>query len=133
MADKVIGGTPLGNRTLCSTCRLAHHIRGINMQEQTICRGYTNPMPMRFPIETCSIYDDKRVPSLYQMEQIAWAVTSRSRGPVGFGGEFTHEIHIEPPDRSPQQPANAPPVTGCAQLESSQPPSPQEKKSQEGK
>lgn len=113
MADRVIGGTPVGNKSLCATCRMAHHVRGINMQEVTLCRANNLPLTVRFPVETCSIYDDKRIPSFYQMEQIAWAVTSRSRGAVGFGGELTREIHIEPPDRSnSQQPAAAPPITG---------------------
>jgi hypothetical protein len=110
--NKVYGGTPVGNKSLCATCRMAHHVRGIDMQEQLICRGYQNTLFIRFPVETCSIYDDKRVPSLYQMEQIAWAVTSRSRGAVGFGGQAANEIHIEPPQTQIGQPGVAPPITG---------------------
>lgn len=111
MADKVMGGTPQGEKSLCTTCRMAQNIRGLNFQEVVLCHAYTPAFAVPFPVETCSIYDDKRVPSLYQMERIAWAVTSRSRGPVGFGGAGAQEVHIEPPIQSPQQPG-MPPITG---------------------
>jgi hypothetical protein len=114
MADKVIGGTPVGSRSLCATCRAAHRIVGLNFQEVVYCRQVSPMVPIRFPVSECSIYDDKRSPSLYQMEQIAWAVTSRSRGAVGFGGNDAHEVHIEPPIQNPQVPQGQPPITGAS-------------------
>ena len=69
---------------------------------------------MFFPVERCNVFDDKRVPSLFDMEQIAWHVTSRNRGPVGFEGEKQSEVHIEPPnpeDTPQQQPAYNRPAT----------------------
>lgn len=109
--DKVIGGTPIGTRSMCDTCRAAHRVIGLNRQEVVMCRQ-TNPMlRITFPVSECSVYDDKRTPSLYQMEQIAWNVTARNRKPTGFAQEATTEIHIEPPDpRSPN--STPPPVTG---------------------
>lgn len=102
--DKVINGTPKGFASLCSTCRRAQVIRGLNMQQRTFCSAGSTSMAVTFPVESCSAYDDKRIPALYQMEEIAWQVRSRNRGPVGFGGEHNTEIKIEPPDRQSPQP-----------------------------
>lgn len=63
------------------------------------------------PVETCSVYDDKRMPSLYMMEQIAWEVTCRNRGPVGFAKDGTVDVVIQPRTNTfPNGPL--PPVTG---------------------
>lgn len=107
--DKVSGGTPKGFTSLCKTCRNAQVMRGLNLQEELHCHAtYYRPKKIEFPVETCSAYDDKRVPSLWQMEKIAWEVVSRSRGPVGFAGGMTNEIIIRPPksdEETPGQPA----------------------------
>lgn len=107
MADKVHGGTPVGNQSLCVTCRAAHVVRGVNMQEMTICR-VGQAFTVKFPVATCSAYDDKRQPPIWEMEKIAWQVQSRSRGPVGFTGGRSLLITIEPPSNPfgpPMQPA----------------------------
>lgn len=111
--DKVIGGTPRGSRSLCHSCRFAQVMRGINMQEEIRClRLGQQPPLVRFPVADCNVYESKSSPSLYQMEQIAWQVTSRHRGPAGFGVEAQREVHIEPPVRNEGQPAVQMPVTG---------------------
>ena len=98
MSDKVKAGTPQGNRSLCLDCRNAHVVRGLNFQERIYCRVLSaSTQLVTFPVEQCSVFDDKRTPSLYAMEIIAWNVTSRNRGPVGFEGCHASEIHIEPP------------------------------------
>lgn len=113
MADKVQGGTPTGMRSQCYNCRMAHVIRGVNLQEQIWCGAHGSPrIRIQFPIFDCNIFDDRRVPSLYQMEQIAWSVTSRNRGAVGFGGSAASEIHIEPPSESNKNQPSTPQVTG---------------------
>lgn len=101
--NKVIGGTPIGSKSMCQTCRYAQNIRGINMQERTICVRTAPAFPITFPILTCSGYDDKRQPSLYDMEQIAWNVQSRNRGPVGYAPDGSLNIEIQPPERQPGQ------------------------------
>ncbi len=98
MADKVRGGTPKGSTSLCLRCRSAFVVRGLNLEEIVDCRKME--MRMTFRVESCSQFDDKSRPSLYEMERVAWIVTSRNRGPVGFSGERTAEIHIEPPDQN---------------------------------
>ena len=94
--DKVIGGTPRGTSSLCKTCRFAHNLKGVNMQESTTCQ-MMNFRVVTFPVDTCSRYDDKRMPSLYDMEQIAWIVRSRARGPAGFAGDEM-VVEIERPN-----------------------------------
>lgn len=59
--------------------------------------SYDHPRLVRFPIETCSRYDDKRQPERYDMDQIAWIIRTRNRGPMGFVGDGKTEVVIEPP------------------------------------
>ena len=107
--NKVIGGTPQGSQSLCATCRFAQNMRGLNMQQESICLRTQPNRLIKFPVETCSGYDDKRIPSLYDMENIAWRVQTRNRGPAGFAPDGTLEVEIERPNMNPNQPR---PVTG---------------------
>jgi len=100
MADKVIGGTPRGVESLCSTCRHAHRIVGLNLQTVVYCNGLPRSPQVQFPVAECSIYDDQRLPSLDAMRHIAWEVKSRSRGQVGFAPDPQRmEIVITPPSK----------------------------------
>lgn len=105
--NKVFGGTPQGSKSICLNCRNSQKIIGLNFQTVVICRVSHPTMEMRFPVAECNIFDDKRVPSLYDMEQIAWEVKSRSRGKVGFKkGAENLEVKITPPrEKNPDQPA----------------------------
>jgi hypothetical protein len=105
MSDKVMGGTPVGTQSLCVTCRAAYRVRGLNFQEVVYCQKLTPSARITFPVETCSAYDDKRTPALYQMEEIAWQVQSRNRGAVGFAGGRDMTIQIVPPGERTNQPA----------------------------
>ena len=101
--DKVHGGTPQGNKSLCVTCRNAKHTQGLHLQQHTLCLvTHYKPMEITYPVSTCSMYDDKRMPSYYQMEQIAWVVQTRSRGPAGFAGNM-NDVEIHPPNRQGPQ------------------------------
>lgn len=108
--DKVMGGTPKGGSSMCSSCRQAHRIVGVNLQEEIYCQAKVGVSRIFFPVVECSLYDDKSRPSLYAMEEIAWHVTSRNRGPVGFSDESKSEIHIEPPDRDSLPRQSRPPA-----------------------
>lgn len=112
MSDKVIGGTPKGFQSMCTTCRNAVNLTGLNCQQVSYCQALGRRVT--FPINTCSVYSDKRMPSLYDMEQIAWSIQSRNRGPVGFetGGKF--EVEITPPAHPPSTPP--PPAQPCAKV-----------------
>ena len=74
-----------------------------------MCLRTGPPLRNRFPVETCSGYDDKRMPSLYDMEQIAWSVRTRSRGATGFAQAGEIDVEIERPNSNPNAPR---PVTG---------------------
>src|SRR5271170_7024706 len=101
MSDKVIGGTAKGTGSLCDTCTHVHKIRSKGLHEETYCRLDTPYLRIRFPIESCSEYEDKRRPSLYEMKKIAWRIESRNRGPVGFE-DSVREISINPPVKKPE-------------------------------
>jgi hypothetical protein len=108
--NKVKGGTLRGGLSLCVTCRAAHNVTGMNNQYLTICRIGPGPgFVVKFPVAECSSYDDKRIPSVWDMEKIAWEVRSRNRGPVGFKDEGRSlEVVISPPDpnrNNPQAPS----------------------------
>lgn len=112
--NKVYGGTPQGNRSMCQTCRFALNIRGTNMQQDSFCLrlGGNTPVRITYPVEQCNGYEDKRMSSIYDMQQIAWTVATRNRGPVGFQTPETAEISIEPPsDASKNRPVPRP-ITG---------------------
>lgn len=112
MSDKVRGGTPKTTVSACLNCRNAQVVRGMNLQEVIYCRaaGGNQPVRVGFPVTECSVFDDKRVPALYQMEEIAWTVQSRNRGPIGFNNGGGMEITLQPPNQNPptQQPAQWP-------------------------
>jgi hypothetical protein len=112
MSDKVHDGTPQGSKSLCVNCRNAHLIHGLNFEQHIFCRATQPGFRVTFPVEKCSVFDDKRVPSLYQMETIAWSIQSRNRGPMGFASDSKIEIVISPPERPPNAPQAVPSVTG---------------------
>jgi len=108
MADKVVGGTPRGVESLCSTCRCAHRIIGLNLQTVVYCSALPRSPRMAFPVSECSLYDDQRLPSLEAMKQIAWEVKSRNRGKAGFVPDSRKlDVVITPPSRNgpPDQPS----------------------------
>lgn len=110
--DKVRGGTPRGLESMCTTCRSAHRIIGLNLQTVVFCRATAKGDRVTFPVSECSLYDDKRVPSLYDMQTIAWEVKSRNRGQAGFAGDGGMDIIVTPPDPyKNQQPQQAPVVS----------------------
>lgn len=83
---RVKGGTPAGKETLCRTCSKAHIIKGFSaMEEQVFCRTFYFEREIRFAVSECTFYEDKRLASKEDMEQIAWFLTTRKAGrSVGF-------------------------------------------------
>ena len=80
-------GTPIHTENLCSTCRWAHHFKGMAESTETVhCLLNTgHPLIFKSPVQSCSHYDDKRRPSRYDMEQIAWIfVTGKAGHLIGF-------------------------------------------------
>jgi hypothetical protein len=83
---KVKGGTPSGYETLCRTCSRAHIIKGfLASEEQIFCQVFYIEREIRFPVSECTRYEDKRLASKGEMEDIAWFLTTRKAGrSVGF-------------------------------------------------
>ncbi len=82
------------------------------MQEELRClRMGQNSVRITYPVDKCSGYDDKRVPSLYDMEQIAWNIKCRGvRGQSGFAANTNNEVEVTPPDPNFTPPCR--PITG---------------------
>lgn len=83
---RVKGGTPRQEGTLCQTCRNAHIIKGFSESEEKVfCRMFYIKREIPFSVFQCSMYDDKRLASRVEMEEIAWFLTTRKSGrSVGF-------------------------------------------------
>jgi hypothetical protein len=99
---KVCNETPKGGKTICATCSKALVVKGQNGEERIVCiSGLFEPNGLvTFKVAECGGYIPFNVPSLYEMEQIAWKVEARKRGPSGFtvpDGEDKMEIIVKPP------------------------------------
>jgi hypothetical protein len=83
---KINGGTQQGSESLCVTCRWAHIVRGFSASEhQVFCRSLYRHPPVRFLVSQCSSYDDRRLPSKWDMEKIAWVLLTKKAGrSIGF-------------------------------------------------
>jgi hypothetical protein len=83
---KVKGGTPSGTDSLCRTCSRGHIIKGFRAtEEEVFCRQFYIEREIRFAVSECSFYEDKRLASKTEMEEIAWFLTTRKAGrTVGF-------------------------------------------------
>jgi hypothetical protein len=88
MRLKIQGGTAQdGDPPLCHTCRYATIIRGPGLQDRIVECGRlsTGPTRIPFPVTSCSAYSDRRQPSLYDMEDIAWVLRTDARKTrIGF-------------------------------------------------
>ncbi len=88
MRVKIRGGTvDHGEPPLCSTCRYATIAKGRTLREEV---GFCGRMPfgdrrIRFPVTSCTDYSDRRQPTLWHMEEIAWVLrSSPNRKTIGF-------------------------------------------------
>ena len=95
---KVKGGTPEGFESLCRTCSHGHIIKGVcASQEEVFCRYFYIEREIRFPVSQCTFYEDRRLASKKEMEDIAWILrTDMPRRRVGFiSPEQLREIEAE--------------------------------------
>ena len=83
---KIKGGTPEGAQSLCVTCRWAHIVKGFSASQQQIyCRWLSHDPLVPFAVSQCNSYDDKRISSRRDMEQIAWILLTKKAGRnIGF-------------------------------------------------
>lgn len=82
----ITGGTPEGAQSLCRTCRWVHIVPGFAESQQLIhCRWLRPSLLVRFPVNECGCYDDRRIPSKHDMEKIAWILLTNKTGrSIGF-------------------------------------------------
>ncbi len=89
MLLKVEGGTPKGGcKSLCASCRNATSIEG-STYRLISCTEISSVHDHRLnemqPIVKCSSYDDKSMPSLSHMKDIAWELKpNKKTGRLGF-------------------------------------------------
>lgn len=85
---RVKAGTPEGCESLCKTCSNGHVISGFCASEQEVfCRYFYVEREIRFPVRECTFYEDRRLASKKEMEEIAWhlrSTTSKPNPNLGF-------------------------------------------------
>ncbi len=85
---KVTGGTVSGNASsLCATCRHAAIVQGPALDDRIMhCDQLCGSKAiLRFPVKQCTMYSDRRMPSLREMEEIAWVLrTDGKASKIGF-------------------------------------------------
>jgi hypothetical protein len=96
------GGTPEGYESLCKTCTRGHIISGFRAtEEEVFCRTFYMEREIRFPVRQCTFYEDRRLASKEDMEEIAWHLRSTTGKPtrnVGFvSGANLRELESEDP------------------------------------
>lgn len=92
---KISGGTPVSGKSLCTTCKQAVRIVGQNCEEVILCHlfarsGTKGPVPFR--VASCGEYHPSNMPWKYEMEEMAWIITAKKRGPTGFNQPQDDEI-----------------------------------------
>ncbi len=87
MRLKIHGGTVSdGQASLCNTCRSATIIRGARLTDEIIsCGKRVIRDEIQFAVASCTGYSDRSLPSLYDLEDIAWVLRSDARTKkIGF-------------------------------------------------
>ncbi len=79
-------GKPQVSESLCNSCYWAHIQRGFAESEEIILCAFLRPARLvPFKVSHCTDYNDKRVPSKSDMEEIAWIIRTKDvNRPVGF-------------------------------------------------
>lgn len=108
---KVQGGTISGTQSLCQNCSRGHIIKGFRASEQEVfCRQFYIEREIRFAVSECTFYEDRRLASKSEMEEIAWFLTTRKAGrTVGFVS--AEKFHAE------EEVASSPTSTNSTELD----------------
>jgi hypothetical protein len=79
-------GTPRGADSLCNSCYWAHIQRGFADSEEVVFCAFLRPArSVPFKVSQCNDYNDKRIPSKQDMEDIAWIIRTKDvNRKVGF-------------------------------------------------
>jgi len=101
-AIKIRDGRPQLTESLCNSCYWAHIQRGFAESEEIILCAFLRPARLvPFKVSHCTDYNDKRVPSKSDMEEIAWIIRTKDvNRQVGFTKkeesreEKEHELEV---------------------------------------
>jgi hypothetical protein len=97
MAVIIRSGKPQTTESLCNSCYWAHIQRGFAESEEIIlCAFLRQSHAVPFKVSYCTDYNDKRVPSKADMEEIAWTIRTKDvNRQVGFANEVEIESREE--------------------------------------
>ncbi len=86
MSIIIRGGKPQVSESLCNSCYWAHIQRGFAESDEIIVCAFLRPARLvPFKVGQCTDYNDKRVPSKADMEEIAWIIRTKDvNRHVGF-------------------------------------------------
>jgi hypothetical protein len=87
-------GTPQGSESLCNSCYWAHIQRGFAESEEVVlCAFLSHARLVPFKVSHCTDYNDKRIPSKRDMEDIAWIIRTKDvNRPMGFAQKEESEV-----------------------------------------
>lgn len=113
---KILGGTPKSGRSLCLSCANMARRIGQNLQDQIFCSSYNfetgnGSSIVPFRVSECTEYRPFNQASIKDMNDIAWIIEPRKKGPAGFvdgaikkegeeEDESQMEIVITPPSKT---------------------------------
>ncbi|HYM76570.1 MAG TPA: hypothetical protein VE377_11385 [Candidatus Dormibacteraeota bacterium] len=108
MSVIIRNGKPQASEPLCNSCYWAHIQRGFAESEEIILCAFLRPARLvPFKVSQCTDYNDKRIPSKSDMEEIAWIIRTKDvNRQVGFTkedgcnkAEKEDDMEIVPSDR----------------------------------
>ena len=91
------GAKPQASESLCNSCYWAHIQRGFAESEEVILCAFLRPARLvPFKVSQCTDYEDKRVPSRKDMEDIAWIIRTKDvNRQVGFSNDAEQAVEQE--------------------------------------
>jgi hypothetical protein len=94
---RIRSGTPKGSESLCDSCYWAHIQRGFAESEEVVlCAFLRHARLVPFKVSQCTDYNDKRLPSKRDMEEIAWIIRTKDiNRSVGFAQNDDEEEQKE--------------------------------------
>jgi hypothetical protein len=86
VVTKVRNGTVRGDADICRSCRYSLRTVGAHTQRMVVICNAVNPSrTLREPVAVCSSFLDRTVPTLDEMNQIAWQLqTDKGGRKIGF-------------------------------------------------
>lgn len=100
MSIVIRNGRPQASESLCNSCYWAHIQRGFAESEELILCAFLTPARLvPFKVSQCTDYNDKRIPSRKDMEDIAWIIrtkdVNRQAGFIQGAADDTEKVESE--------------------------------------